>query len=60
MTLEAVALHLLDSLDAKLHNFNQQMRDDPNLDSAWTTYNQGLGRKLFKGMRDADDRGGAM
>jgi 3'-5' exoribonuclease len=50
MTLEAVALHLLDTLDAKLHNFAQQMRDDPNVDSPWTTFNPQLGRKLYKGM----------
>jgi 3'-5' exoribonuclease len=49
MTLEAVALTQLDNLDAKLHSFDQQMRDDPNVESCWTTYNQNLGRKLFKG-----------
>jgi 3'-5' exoribonuclease len=49
MTLEAVALHQLDNLDAKLHNFQQLMRDDANFDSPWTQYHQGLGRKLFKG-----------
>lgn len=49
MTLEAVALHQLDNLDAKLHSFEQQMRDDPNGESNWTLYNQQLGRKLFKG-----------
>lgn len=49
MTLEAVALHHLDNLDAKLHSFGQLMRDDPNVDSAWTNYHQTLGRKLFKG-----------
>jgi 3'-5' exoribonuclease len=61
MTLEAVALHQLDNLDAKLHSFEQQMRDDPNGDSNWTLYNQQLGRKLFKGLKNsgapaADDR----
>jgi hypothetical protein len=25
------------------------MRDDPNVDSPWTTYNANLERKLFKG-----------
>ncbi len=30
MTLEAIALHQLDNLDAKLHNFHQLMRDDAN------------------------------
>jgi 3'-5' exoribonuclease len=49
MTLEAIALHHLDNLDAKLHSFLQQMRDDPNADSSWTLYNHQLGRKLFKG-----------
>lgn len=49
MTLEAVALHQLDNLDAKIHSFQQLMRDDPNIDSHWTNYNQPLARKLFKG-----------
>jgi 3'-5' exoribonuclease len=49
MTLEAIALHQLDTLDARLHNFQQLMRDDANVDSPWTQYHQGLGRKLFKG-----------
>ncbi|HEY1599054.1 MAG TPA: OB-fold nucleic acid binding domain-containing protein [Pirellulales bacterium] len=55
MTLEAVALHHLDNLDAKVHNFNQQMRDDPNVESPWTAYNQGLGRKLYKGNNYSSD-----
>jgi 3'-5' exoribonuclease len=49
MTLEAVALHHLDNLDAKLHSFSQLMRDDPNVDSAWTPYQANLQRKLYKG-----------
>jgi 3'-5' exoribonuclease len=49
MTLEAVALHQLDNLDAKLHSFEHLMRDDPNVDSGWTSYHASLGRKLFKG-----------
>ena len=49
MTLEAVALHQLDNLDAKIHSFQQLIRDDPNVDSPWTNYHQNLGRKLFKG-----------
>ncbi len=51
MTLEAAALHYLDNLDAKLHAFEQLIRDDPNVDSAWTNFNHALGRKLFKGAR---------
>ena len=49
MTLEAVALHLLDNLDAKMHSFHLLMRDDPNVDSPWTNYHANLGRKFFKG-----------
>lgn len=51
MTLEAIALHQLDNLDAKLHNFGQLMREDPNVESHWTAYQASLGRKLFKGAR---------
>lgn len=49
MTLEAVALNQLDNLDAKLHSFQQQMRDDPNVESPWTHFNPQIGRKLYKG-----------
>jgi 3'-5' exoribonuclease len=54
MTLEAIALHQLDNLDAKLHNFHQLMRDDANLDSSWTQFHANLGRKLFKGRSEAE------
>jgi len=55
MTLEALALAHLDDLDAKLHSFQSQMRDDPNVDSAWTSYNAALGRKLYKAsLKQAD------
>ncbi len=59
MTLEAVALHHLDNLDAKLHSFEQLMRDDPNVDSGWTNYHASLGRKLFKGEPDSSRSGPA-
>ncbi len=48
MTLEAVALHHLDNLDAKLANFTQLITDCPNTDSNWTQYYSQLGRKLLK------------
>ena len=54
MTLEAIALHLLDNLDAKLANFTQLMKDCPNVDSNWTQYFSQLGRKLFKASQDTD------
>ena len=49
MTLEALALHYLDILDAKVNLFDQLMRDDPNVDSPWTHYHANIQRKLFKG-----------
>ncbi len=49
MTLEALALHYLDILDAKVNSFDQLMRDDPNVDSPWTHYHANIQRKLFKG-----------
>ena len=57
MTLEAVALHYLDNLDAKLHTFSREIRDDPSRDSSWTPFQQSLGRRLFKGTPRADGNG---
>jgi 3'-5' exoribonuclease len=49
MTTEAVALHYIDSLDSKLHTFQQLISEDVNSDSNWTTYHPSLGRKIYKG-----------
>ncbi len=49
MTLEAVALHYLDDLDAKLFSIGQIIREDQNSDSPWTPYFASMGRKFFKG-----------
>lgn len=49
MTPEAMAVHCLDNLDAKVHVFTRDIREDRNQASAWTPYNQALQRKLFKG-----------
>jgi 3'-5' exoribonuclease len=51
-----VALHQLDNLDAKIHSFDQLMRDDPNVESGWTNFHHNLGRKLFKGEGDRPSR----
>ncbi len=59
MTLEAVALHHLDNLDAKIHSFDQLMRDDPNVESGWTNFHHALGRKLYKGGSGHPHRGNA-
>src|SRR5205085_4692970 len=49
MTPEAIALHYLDNLDAKIHTFTREIRDDPSRESSWTPFIQNLGRRLFKG-----------
>ena len=49
MTIEAIALHYLDNLDAKIQTFDQLIHDDLNTDSAWTQYQHNMERKLFKG-----------
>ena len=49
MTPEAVALHHLDNLDAKVHEFSRSIEDDPNAGSNWTPYSNRLERKLYKG-----------
>jgi 3'-5' exoribonuclease len=56
MTLEAITLHCLDNLDAKVHHFQQLMRDDANSDSPWTQFHPNLNRKLFKGSREGAPR----
>lgn len=52
MTPEAIALHHLDNLDAKVNEFAREIDDDPVADSHWTPFNPRLSRKLFKGSRD--------
>jgi 3'-5' exoribonuclease len=51
MTPEAIALHHLDNLDAKVHSFTRDIREDRNGTSAWTPYNQATQRRLFKGLQ---------
>jgi 3'-5' exoribonuclease len=58
MTLEAIALHCLDNLDAKIHTFAREIRDDPSRDSSWTPFQQSLGRRLFKGAGTAANGAG--
>lgn len=51
MTLEAITLHYLDSLDARIHSVSQLIEDDVNQASPWTVYHPSLGRKIYKGKR---------
>jgi 3'-5' exoribonuclease len=51
MTPEAITLHMIDNLDAKLHEFNRAIQDDPNSGSHWTLFIPRLDRKIFKGVK---------
>lgn len=48
MTLEAIVLHYLDDMDAKVNAATEIMRADRNSDSPWTGFQAILGRKLYK------------
>ena len=49
VTTVAIRSQLLDNLDAKIHTFTREIRDDPCRETTWTAFNQNLGRRLFKG-----------
>ena len=53
MTPEAIAVHFIDNLDAKVHEFSRDIADDPNQLASFTPFNARLDRKLFKGLRSA-------
>jgi 3'-5' exoribonuclease len=58
MTPEAVALHAIDTLDTRIHICVREIKEDRGT-SAWTQYNQALGRRLYKGgMGDGSDVSG--
>ena len=50
MSLEAMTLHFIDSIDSKIAEFRRYILDDPNVGSLWTNYIPGIERKLYKGM----------
>lgn len=54
MTVEAIALHLIDNLDSKIHSFIRDIRGDRNQSAAWTPFNPTLNRRLFKGLPDGN------
>ncbi len=51
MTPEAITLHYIDNLDAKIHEFNREIEADPNSQSSWTPFNARISRKIYKGQR---------
>ena len=52
MTLEALTLHYLDNIDAKIHAFNKAISGDKDTSDNWTNYNKMFERKLFKKSHD--------
>ena len=48
MTLEALVLHMIDNLDAKVHQFSHAMASEANPGDNWTPFIPSLGRKLYK------------
>lgn len=48
MSLEAIALHHLDNMDAKLTAVTSVIEADVSGDSNWTNYNPAMGRKFWK------------
>ena len=48
MTLGAIGLHYLESLDSKLHNFKQLLEESANPQRPWTTYFPEIKRKLYR------------
>jgi 3'-5' exoribonuclease len=48
-TMEALVVHFIDDLDAKLNAFQSFVTDSNNADSDWTAYNRFFERFLYKG-----------
>lgn len=48
LTLEALALHHIDNLDAKMAAFTNIIETDVAADGNWTNYTPSIGRKLWK------------
>lgn len=49
MFAEAMALHYLDNLDAKLKDISELIAEDQGPDAEWTDYSRRLDRKIYKG-----------
>lgn len=47
-TLEAIALHHIDNLDAKITSFTSLIESDMTNNENWTNYHPSIGRKLWK------------
>ncbi len=48
MTIEAIVLHYIDDMDAKVNAATELVDADRNTDSLWTAFHPTLGRKIYK------------
>lgn len=48
MTLEAIILHHIDDMDAKVNAATELINADHNADSSWTNFIPTIGRKIYK------------
>lgn len=48
MTIEAIVLHYIDDMDAKVNAATELIESDRNTDSQWTAFHPVMGRKLYK------------
>ncbi|MBW6485623.1 MAG: HD domain-containing protein [Syntrophobacterales bacterium] len=58
-TLEALIVHFMDDMDAKVNAFQEYIRQPGTQESTWTSYHRLLERYLYKGAKVADDAGDA-
>jgi 3'-5' exoribonuclease len=48
MTAEAMALHYLDNLDAKMHMFAREIANDPDSSASFTSFQRQLDVRIYK------------
>jgi hypothetical protein len=51
---EALLLHLLDNVDAKMESMRGAIEKDPQVDGCWTSYSSALERVVLKKTRFLD------
>jgi 3'-5' exoribonuclease len=56
-TLEALLVHFMDDMDAKMNAFQEYMRQPAEGESNWTPYHRLLGQYIYKGARATDEVG---
>ena len=57
-TLEALIVHYMDDLDAKVNAFQETIREDRDGESDWTPYHRLFDRYIYKGRKQCDEDAG--